>query len=70
MEDEAGSVVIVEEVVVRYAAIGGAFGGREDMSIQIVLALAAWKLQRPVKIIYDRAEDIAIARGVAIGAGM
>jgi hypothetical protein len=27
-----------------YPAIGGAFGGREDMSVQIVLALAAWRL--------------------------
>ena len=33
-----------EQVVVRYAAIGGAFGGREDLSIQHLLALAAWKL--------------------------
>ena len=30
-----------EEVRVIYPAIGGAFGGREDMSVQIVLALAA-----------------------------
>ena len=36
-----------EQVVVVYPGIGGAFGGREDMSIQIVLALAAWKLGRP-----------------------
>ena len=35
-----------EQVVVRYAAIGGAFGGREDLSIQHLLALAAWKLRR------------------------
>ena len=30
-----------EQVRVIYPAIGGAFGGREDMSVQIVLALAA-----------------------------
>ena len=30
-----------ERIVVRYPAIGGAFGGREDVSVQIVLALAA-----------------------------
>ncbi len=35
-----------EDVRIVYPAIGGAFGGREDMSVQIVLALAAWKLQR------------------------
>ncbi len=47
-----------ERVRVIYPAIGGAFGGREDMSIQIVLALAAWKLQRPVKIVWNREESI------------
>ena len=47
-----------EKVRVIYPAIGGAFGGREDMSVQIVLALAAWKLQRPVKTIWTREESI------------
>nr|MBA3531176.1 molybdopterin-dependent oxidoreductase [Ardenticatenales bacterium] len=43
---------------VEYSAIGGAFGGREDMSVQIVLALAAWRLNRPVKIIWSREESM------------
>ena len=52
-----------DQVVVRYPAIGGAFGGREDMSVQIVLALAAWRLKqrgidRPVKTIWSRRESI------------
>ncbi|HNT25707.1 MAG TPA: xanthine dehydrogenase family protein molybdopterin-binding subunit [Anaerolineales bacterium] len=52
-----------EQVRVIYPAIGGAFGGREDMSVQIVLALAAWRLSqrgihRPVKIIWSREESI------------
>ena len=47
-----------ESIRVVYPAIGGAFGGREDMSVQILLALAAWKLQRPVKIIWSRQESI------------
>ena len=47
-----------EEVIVRYAAIGGAFGGREDLSIQHLLALAAWKLQRPVALVWSREESI------------
>jgi CO/xanthine dehydrogenase Mo-binding subunit len=47
-----------EMIRVIYPAIGGAFGGREDMSVQIVLALAAWKLQRPVKIVWSRRESI------------
>jgi CO/xanthine dehydrogenase Mo-binding subunit len=53
----------LEQVRVSYPAIGGAFGGREDMSVQIVLALAAWRLaqrgiNRPVKIIWNREESI------------
>ena len=47
-----------EQVRVIYPAIGGAFGGREDMSVQIILALAAWKLRRPVKIQWNREESI------------
>lgn len=53
----------IDQVRVIYPAIGGAFGGREDMSVQIVLALAAWRLQqrgiqRPVKIVWSREESI------------
>jgi CO/xanthine dehydrogenase Mo-binding subunit len=52
-----------EQIRVIYPAIGGAFGGREDMSVQIVLALAVWRLdqrgmRRPVKIIWSREESI------------
>jgi CO/xanthine dehydrogenase Mo-binding subunit len=52
-----------DQVRVIYPAIGGAFGGREDMSVQIVLALAAWRLHqrgidRPIKIIWSREESI------------
>jgi CO/xanthine dehydrogenase Mo-binding subunit len=52
-----------EQVRVIHPAIGGAFGGREDMSIQIVLALAAWRLaqrgiRRPIKIIWSRYESM------------
>jgi CO/xanthine dehydrogenase Mo-binding subunit len=48
----------LDEVRVIYPAIGGAFGGREDMSVQIILALAALKLRQPVKIIWSREESI------------
>ncbi len=53
----------LEQVRVIYPAIGGAFGGREDMSVQIILALATWRLSqrgihRPVKIIWSREESI------------
>src|SRR5579859_1447173 len=47
-----------EEVVVRYSAIGGAFGGREDLSIQHLLALATWKLQRPTALVWSREESM------------
>jgi CO/xanthine dehydrogenase Mo-binding subunit len=47
-----------EKVRIIYPAIGGAFGGREDMSVQIVLALATWKLGRPVRIIWSRQESM------------
>lgn len=47
-----------DQIRVIYPAIGGAFGGREDMSVQIVLALAAWKLKRPIKVIWNRDESI------------
>jgi len=47
-----------EKIRVIYPAIGGAFGGREDMSVQIVLALATCKLGRPVKIVWSREESI------------
>jgi CO/xanthine dehydrogenase Mo-binding subunit len=47
-----------EEIHIVYPAIGGAFGGREDMSVQIVLALATWKLRKPVKIVWTRQESM------------
>ncbi|MBN2496451.1 MAG: xanthine dehydrogenase family protein molybdopterin-binding subunit [Deltaproteobacteria bacterium] len=47
-----------EKVRVVYPAIGGAFGGREDESVQILLALAAQKVERPVKIVWSREESI------------
>ena len=53
----------VEQVRVIYPAIGGAFGGREDMSVQIKLALAVWRMaqrgiRRPVKTVWTRQESI------------
>ncbi len=52
-----------EAVRIIYPAIGGAFGGKEDMSLQIVLGLAAKRLHerginRPVRIIWTREESI------------
>ncbi len=52
-----------ERVRVIYPMTGGAFGGREDISVQIIVALAALKLHergidRPVKIVWTREESI------------
>lgn len=47
-----------EQVRIIYTPVGGAFGGREDLSVQLVLALAAWKTRRPIKIVWSREESI------------
>ena len=47
-----------DRVVVKYAKIGGAFGGREDMSVQCLVAIATWKLRRPTAIRWSREESI------------
>ncbi len=39
---------------------GGAFGGKEDMSNQAHTALAAWLLDRPVKITLSREESLLV----------
>jgi CO/xanthine dehydrogenase Mo-binding subunit len=51
-----------DKVRVIYAPAGGSFGGREDMSVQHLLALAAFCLdkrgiRRPVKLVWDRQES-------------
>jgi CO/xanthine dehydrogenase Mo-binding subunit len=46
-----------ERVRVHLAGVGGAFGGREDLSMQIHGALLALHTNRPVKIVYNREES-------------
>ena len=48
-----------ERVVVETMLVGGGFGGKEDVSIQHLAALAAYKFQRPVKCKLTRAESLA-----------
>lgn len=53
----------LDKIRIIYPAIGGAFGGREDMSVQIILGLAAFKLQergidRPVRVVWSREESM------------
>ncbi|HUZ98207.1 MAG TPA: molybdopterin cofactor-binding domain-containing protein [Gaiellaceae bacterium] len=46
-----------EQVRIHLAGVGGAFGGREDLSIQIHAALLALHTSRPVKMVYNRQES-------------
>jgi CO/xanthine dehydrogenase Mo-binding subunit len=46
-----------EMVRIHLAGVGGAFGGREDLSIQIHAAMLALRANRPVKMVYNREES-------------
>lgn len=46
------------QVRIIYRSIGGAFGGREDMSVQILLGLATLRLRQPVFTQWSRSESI------------
>jgi CO/xanthine dehydrogenase Mo-binding subunit len=46
-----------DQVRIHLAGVGGAFGGREDLSMQIHGALLALHANRPVKIVYNRQES-------------
>lgn len=50
-----------EKAIVIQTTTGGGFGGKEEYPSMIAAhaALLAYKSKRPVKLIYDRAEDIA-----------
>src|SRR5207244_5277214 len=46
-----------EQVRIHLAGVGGAFGGREDLSMQIHAAMLALHTDRPVKMVYSREES-------------
>nr|BFF23808.1 hypothetical protein GCM10025732_17730 [Glycomyces mayteni] len=46
-----------ERLHLAMAGIGGAFGAREDLSVQVHMAMLALRTKRPVKMMYDRAES-------------
>ena len=48
-----------ERVVVENQLIGGGFGGKEDVTVQHIAALAAWKFKRPVKAKFTRKESMS-----------
>jgi CO/xanthine dehydrogenase Mo-binding subunit len=47
----------LDQVRIHLAGVGGAFGGREDLSMQVHGALLALHTNRPVKIVYNREES-------------
>ncbi len=47
-----------DKVRITQTAIGGAFGGREDITLQIILALGAYYTRRPTKITLSRKESL------------
>lgn len=40
------------------ALVGGGFGGKEDITVELFIGLAALKTRRPVKMVYTREESI------------
>jgi aldehyde oxidoreductase len=48
-----------EQVRVIPTAVGGGFGGKLDLSLQPLIATAAWLLNRPVGCVYSRPESMA-----------
>src|SRR5215207_6501237 len=46
-----------DKVRLTVAGVGGAFGGREDLSMQVHAALLALRTGRPVKMVYTRDES-------------
>jgi aldehyde oxidoreductase len=48
-----------EQVRIVPTAVGGGFGGKLDLSLQPLIATAAWILNRPVRCTYTRPESMA-----------
>ena len=59
-----------ERVRFHLAGVGGAFGGREDLSVQLHSALLALKTGRPVRFVYGREELFQRPSASASGARM
>jgi CO/xanthine dehydrogenase Mo-binding subunit/aerobic-type carbon monoxide dehydrogenase small subunit (CoxS/CutS family) len=48
-----------EQVRLIPTACGGGFGGKLDISVQPLIAIAAWKLNKPVRCVYNRHETMS-----------
>jgi CO/xanthine dehydrogenase Mo-binding subunit/aerobic-type carbon monoxide dehydrogenase small subunit (CoxS/CutS family) len=57
---DVATILGIPEDAVRIipTAVGGGFGSKLDLSTQPFLALAAWHLRKPVKMVYSRNESI------------
>ncbi|MDP2802341.1 MAG: molybdopterin-dependent oxidoreductase [Phreatobacter sp.] len=60
-QEEVARVVGISMAQVRIipSACGGGFGGKLDVSIQPLIAVAAWLTKKPVRIVYSRTESMA-----------
>ena len=60
-QEEVAQVLGIEPKQIRIipSAVGGGFGGKLDISLQPLVAVAAWILDRPVRCIYTRPESLA-----------
>ncbi len=58
--DETAAILGIapENVRILPTAVGGGFGSKLDLSVQPFLAVAAWVLNRPVRMVYSRTESM------------
>jgi aldehyde oxidoreductase len=58
--DDVAAILGIAPEAVRIVptAVGGGFGSKLDLSIQPFIAVAAWHLRRPVRMIYSRPESM------------
>lgn len=58
--DDVARVLGIAPEAVRIipTAVGGGFGSKLDLSLQPFIAIAAWHLNRPVRMVYSRPESI------------
>jgi CO/xanthine dehydrogenase Mo-binding subunit/aerobic-type carbon monoxide dehydrogenase small subunit (CoxS/CutS family) len=59
--DDVAQILGIAPEAVRIVptAVGGGFGSKLDLSVQTFLAVAAWHLKRPVRMVYSRPESMA-----------
>lgn len=59
--DDIAAILGIPQQAVRIlpTAVGGGFGAKLDLSIQPFIAVAAWHLNRPVRMVYSRPESMA-----------